>query len=240
MNNYIIDKPIIKILYTLLENVHNLFKQNKIQYWIDGGTILGAIRHKGIIPWDDDIDISVFKTKENIFKINKLKSELKKKGYGLYKSFYGYKIYLLNGTPIKKNLWRDHKKQFKLKNPHIKGRSNISKYASKTYKKSSHPVYEGYKYPFLDIFFAKEKEDKIIYPNNHWKNCYYLKNDFYPLKLYNFKNIKVYGPNNPIMYLEQCYGKNWNDEAIIKYDHKKEKMIKPIIFKLTKKHKHPA
>lgn len=51
-----------QILYDILYAVDDFCREYGIKYFLAGGSLLGAIRHQGIIPWDDDIDISMIRS----------------------------------------------------------------------------------------------------------------------------------------------------------------------------------
>lgn len=46
----------------LLEKFKEICEENDLQYWLYGGTLLGAFRHEGFIPWDDDLDVGMLRS----------------------------------------------------------------------------------------------------------------------------------------------------------------------------------
>lgn len=52
----------------ILEEIDKICRRHDIKYWLDGGSLLGSVRHGGFIPWDDDIDIAMDLADERRFK----------------------------------------------------------------------------------------------------------------------------------------------------------------------------
>ena len=83
-------KKTFKQLLKILKLWNELTKKCGIDYWACGGTLLGAVRHSGFIPWDNDGDISIMlsdlkKVKKNLDKHPTLK---------YYESMCGLRVYV--------------------------------------------------------------------------------------------------------------------------------------------------
>ena len=59
-------QAMVKMLVALAD----VCEANGLRYYLDGGTLIGAARHKGFIPWDDDIDVMM--PKPDVEKLKKI------------------------------------------------------------------------------------------------------------------------------------------------------------------------
>lgn len=73
-------KEVQQVSLEILKDVHDFCINNDIKYTLFGGTLIGAIRHHGFIPWDDDLDIAFTRPEYEKF-------------IGSYKSKRGFKLY---------------------------------------------------------------------------------------------------------------------------------------------------
>lgn len=73
-------KEVQQVSLEILKDVHRFCVENNICYSLSGGTLLGAIRHNGFIPWDDDMDIQMPRPDYERF----IRSYKSKSGYKLF------------------------------------------------------------------------------------------------------------------------------------------------------------
>lgn len=95
-----------EILYEILYMVDDFCKAHDIPYFLVGGSLLGAVRHQGIIPWDDDVDIAM--TRENYNRFIDLFHAEGVEGFELYFHEYTKGYFLPFARMTKTGTWNSN------------------------------------------------------------------------------------------------------------------------------------
>ena len=97
-DNLIIKTPIpmtdlykLERLYLVIKYTTEFLEKNEIDYCIEGGTLIGCVRHDGIIPWDNDTDIMIFK--DGYFKIKTLMDKYNNDNFSIMHITPGFKLF---------------------------------------------------------------------------------------------------------------------------------------------------
>lgn len=75
-------KHLQKVQIMILKDFIKICEENNINYFVYGGTLLGTIRHEGFIPWDDDIDVIMFR--KDFEKFNKIMENKPNQKYNFF------------------------------------------------------------------------------------------------------------------------------------------------------------
>jgi phosphorylcholine metabolism protein LicD len=201
--DYYTSPEVKKDLIDFFEKVIIILNEFNIKYTISYGTLLGAVRHQDIIPWDDDIDIDV-----PDYYINKLLSKEFIKRLNDFNCEHTIQHY--NGLPDNKIL------VIKI----------YDKRGSETGYKWKFPFIDIFIITLENNNYIKKYNDKIF---GNWfnKNDYYTKNQFDNLIDYKFNRLTVKGISDPNNYLSHNYGSDWKTKGHVGcWDHKNEQYKK--------------
>lgn len=83
----------------ILKNTVDLLDKHNVVYHLEGGTLLGLVRNKDLLPWDFDVDISI--DAEDIERFLRLTSKFRKLGFKIRIKAFGKSI-----PPLVKNMYR--------------------------------------------------------------------------------------------------------------------------------------
>jgi len=111
MGNQSVKDVQAKILY-VMKYIDKICRENDIDYYIMGGTALGAVRHGGFIPWDDDLDIFMMPSEYEKFKLvfkKENSSEFVLQEWRTTPKYLEYAKIRMNGTTFIEECYKDKK-----------------------------------------------------------------------------------------------------------------------------------
>lgn len=219
----------------LLIFLDKICTENNLKYWIDSGTLLGAARHGGFIPWDDDTDVCM--PREDAMKLKKLMGNKIYEGHIVLQNHETDPNYINSSWMTLRDTKSEYIQDSDLHNSLRyrglqvdifivdKGVSHFLKRATGWYQ--NHLIYNPWlmkKRSYLRpiVKFTYPLLNKIIIPiirlvrfnDKYCKDygCNFGKpftNDIvYPLKTIKFEGLEFLSPNNVTDYLRIMYG-NW-------------------------------
>jgi lipopolysaccharide cholinephosphotransferase len=200
----------------LLAIFDKLCKKHNLKYWLHWGTLLGAVRHRGFIPWDDDIDIAMPRADYNKV-IPSMKAEIEDFGLSLeYSPMHPLRGLILSYKKENTGIWVDI---FPL-DTCITDR-NVNKLFDKMRHYRS--FFWEHKYMSEEELMNKKNEILGSLPKGDinyfmpalevWKgawNCTaYEYSSVYPLKTMQFEDFEFNVPSRPDLYLKKSFGNNY-------------------------------
>ena len=144
-------KQLQRVELEMLIEVDRICKQHHIKYSLDGGTLLGAVRHKGFIPWDDDIDLIMLREEYVKFK-KACEQDLDTKRFFL-QDYETDKNYRWGYAKLRRN----NTKFIRLGQEHLKQNAGV----------------------FIDIFVADNVPDNFIIKRLHHSLCFLIRKTLY-------------------------------------------------------------